>query len=90
MANSHSGSIRHSIFVQVKGEEATEVTCTLKYVFESLVLICLSVSHSGSLLAGQTYEPGAGPGRERAPGVPRKRKPQNQHPVADQRTAHRQ
>lgn len=41
MANNHLGSIRHSIFVQVKGEEATVAVRLYKYM--SLYL-CVSPS----------------------------------------------
>lgn len=40
MANNHLGSIRHSIFVQVKGEEV-KVMCLYKYI-----TLCLCVSPS--------------------------------------------
>lgn len=39
MANNHLGSIRHSIFVQVKGEEVTPATRLHCWMFASLVLI---------------------------------------------------
>lgn len=87
MANNHLGSIRHSIFVQVKGEwhKCLLIHVCLCYHAEPAI----SSSHSGSVLAGQTLQPGAGPRWEWAPGVPGQWESQTQHPVASQRTTDR-
>lgn len=87
MANNHLGSIRHSIFVEVKGEEPTAE------LFPAGEWMCVTMPtwhlmfHSGSLLAGQTHRPGSGPRRQRPLGVSGQRQSQTHHSVVRQRRA---
>lgn len=60
MANNHLGSIRHSILVQVKGEITVQTKLHKSCVCCQANLVCPMLL-SGSLLAGQAYQPGAGP-----------------------------